>query len=52
MFLYCVLLLAIPMFGKGISMISDDLGKALHDKATRGLPLSDGEQAQLQVWYD
>ncbi|EIJ33021.1 hypothetical protein [Thiothrix nivea] len=33
-------------------MISDNLGKVLHDKATRGLSLSDEEQAQLQAWYD
>ena len=33
-------------------MISDDLGKALHDKATRGLPLPEPEQTQLQSWYD
>lgn len=33
-------------------MISDDLGKVLHDKATRGMTLSAEEQAQLQSWYD
>ncbi len=33
-------------------MISNDLGKVLHDKATRGLTLSIEEQAQLQHWYD
>ena len=33
-------------------MISDDLGKVLHDRATRGLTLSIEEQAQLQRWYD
>ena len=29
----------------------DDLAKQLHDKATRGLPLSAAEQAQLDDWY-
>lgn len=33
-------------------MISDDLGKVLHDKATRGMTLSAEEQEQLQSWYD
>jgi len=33
-------------------MISDDLGKVLRDKATRGITLSAEEQAQLQSWYD
>lgn len=33
-------------------MISDDLGKTLHDRDTRYLPLSDEERAQLQRWYD
>ena len=33
-------------------MISDELGVKLHDQATRGLPLSVEEQAQLQAWYD
>jgi predicted RNase H-like nuclease (RuvC/YqgF family) len=32
--------------------IDDELGMKLHDKATRGLPLSTEEQAQLQSWYD
>ncbi|GEM_PF-1984546 len=32
--------------------VADDLGKALHDRATRCLPLSDEERAQLQRWYD
>ena len=32
--------------------VADDLGKALHDRATRGLPLSGEERAQLQRWYD
>ncbi|OQX00772.1 MAG: hypothetical protein BWK73_47700 [Thiothrix lacustris] len=32
--------------------VSDDLGKSLHDRATRGYPLSDEEGAQLQCWYD
>lgn len=25
--------------------------QALHDRATRGLPLSDEEQSQLEAWY-
>ena len=33
-------------------MISDDLGKVLHDKATRGMTLSDEELTQLHSWYD
>jgi len=32
-------------------MISDDIAKSLHDKATRGLPLSVEEQSQLENWY-
>ncbi len=32
-------------------MISDDLAKQLHDRATRGEPLSIEEQAQLEQWY-
>jgi len=32
-------------------MISDDLAKQLHDRATRGEPLSAEEQAQLEKWY-
>ena len=31
------------------SMISNDLGKVLHDKATRGMTLSAEEQVQLQT---
>jgi peptidoglycan hydrolase CwlO-like protein len=32
-------------------MIPDDVGSRLHDKATRGLPLSSDEQALLAAWY-
>ena len=32
-------------------MPTDAVGKQLHDKATRGLPLSAREQAQLDAWY-
>lgn len=32
-------------------MISDELGKQLHDRATRGETLSSEEQAQLEAWY-
>ena len=32
-------------------MISDDLAKQLHDKATRDEPLSAEEQTQLEKWY-
>ncbi|MBI4330319.1 MAG: hypothetical protein HY673_03445 [Chloroflexi bacterium] len=32
-------------------MISDDLAKQLHDKVTRGEPLSVEEQMQLEKWY-
>ena len=33
-------------------MISDDLGKALHDRLTRGEQLSNEEQDQLEGWYE
>ena len=33
-------------------MISDDLGQALHDRATRGEQLSDEEQGRLESWYE
>ncbi len=32
-------------------MVSDELGKQLHDRATRGHALTAEEQAQLEVWY-
>jgi FtsZ-binding cell division protein ZapB len=32
-------------------MIDDKLGQQLHDRATRGLPLSEAERAQLDAWY-
>jgi hypothetical protein len=32
-------------------MTSDEMGMQLHDKATRGLPLSGEEQALLTAWY-
>ena len=32
-------------------MISDELGKQLHDRATRGESVSEEEQGQLDVWY-
>lgn len=32
-------------------MISDNLAKQLHDRATRGESLSAEEQAQLENWY-
>ena len=32
-------------------MSLDELAKQLHDKATRGLALSAGEQTQLEAWY-
>lgn len=32
-------------------MIADDLGQQLHDRATRGAPLTAPEQAQLDEWY-
>ena len=31
-------------------MVSDELGRELHDRATRGMPLSAAEQAALQEW--
>jgi peptidoglycan hydrolase CwlO-like protein len=32
-------------------MISDELGKQLHDRATRGETLSAQERASLETWY-
>ena len=32
-------------------MVPDDLGKRLHNKATRGDPISGAEQAELESWY-
>jgi len=32
-------------------MISDEVGKQLHDKATRGESLSPEERTQLENWY-
>ncbi len=32
-------------------MIGDEVGRMLHDKATRGTSLSQDEQAQLDQWY-
>jgi hypothetical protein len=33
-------------------MTPDEIGMKLHDRATRGLPLSPEEERQLQDWYD
>jgi hypothetical protein len=33
-------------------MTPDELGMRLHDRATRGLPLSPEEERQIQDWYD
>jgi peptidoglycan hydrolase CwlO-like protein len=32
-------------------MVPDDLGRQLHDRATRGETLSPEEQSQLDEWY-
>lgn len=32
-------------------MVSNETGKQLHDRATRGEVLSDEEQVQLKSWY-
>lgn len=32
-------------------MVSDELGKRLHDRATRGKALSAQEREQLEAWY-
>jgi hypothetical protein len=32
-------------------MVTDELGKQLHDRATRGETLSLEEQSQLEEWY-
>ncbi len=36
---------------KESKMISDEVGKQLHDKATRGESLSPEERTQLENWY-
>lgn len=33
-------------------MVSDERGKQLHDRATRGQVLSPKEQMQLKAWYE
>src|SRR5438876_254794 len=33
-------------------MMTDKIGRELHDRATRGMPLSAEDQAQLEKWYD
>jgi hypothetical protein len=33
------------------TMLNDEQGRELHDRATRGMPLSAQEQAQLEQWY-
>jgi hypothetical protein len=33
------------------TMITDDSAKELHDRATRGIQLSDTERAELEAWY-
>lgn len=33
-------------------MIDDEQGRELHDRFTRGEPLTGEEQASLQTWYD
>ena len=37
---------------KGQTMITDELGQALHDKSTRGGTLSSEESKQLENWYN
>ena len=32
-------------------MLAGELGQPLHDKATRGAPLTPPEQAQLEAWF-
>lgn len=32
-------------------MITNDVAHMLHDKATRGIPLSPEEHVQLEAWY-
>jgi peptidoglycan hydrolase CwlO-like protein len=36
---------------KGIEMVSNELGKRLHDRATCGGSLSAEERKQLETWY-
>ncbi len=36
---------------EGEIVVSDNAGKRLHDRATRGEKLSKEEQAQLEAWY-
>lgn len=33
-------------------MISDDVGRELHDRTTRGLPLTAAERSDLEGWYE
>lgn len=33
-------------------MVSNDIGRQLHDRLTRGESISVAEQAQLKSWYD
>ena len=33
-------------------MVSDELGKQLHDRATRGEKLNPSESAELTAWYN
>jgi hypothetical protein len=32
-------------------MVGMERGQKLHDRATRGLPLTDGERSELDQWY-
>jgi predicted RNase H-like nuclease (RuvC/YqgF family) len=34
-----------------LTMISDELGYQLHERASRGRPLTAAERAQLEAWY-
>jgi hypothetical protein len=33
-------------------MVTDAEGRELHDRATRGLPLTEAEEASLKSWYE
>jgi len=39
------------MTRKESKMVSDEIGKQLHNRATRGEVLSAEEQAHLEEWY-
>ena len=45
------LFLLIPRSRRKRMMVTDQAGQQLHDRATRGQPLSADERSQLREWY-